>query len=58
MVVWNTTTWPIFITTAWTPGINGKPARIKTDYCIPPGDGIELNILGLKTKPKKERKVK
>lgn len=53
MIVYNTTKKPIFITTQWTPDPLGGPAVLDTHYCIGPGQGIDLSILGLKAKPKK-----
>lgn len=48
MIVYNTSNFPIFITTRFEPDLTGGPAIRKVDYCIMPGDGIELEILGLK----------
>lgn len=48
MIVYNTTNSIIFICTKWIVDPNGGPAIQETTYSIAPGEGIELDILGLK----------
>ncbi len=50
LVVYNTTDKSIFIVTAWRRDLNGGPAIRETTYCIHPGEGIDLSILGLEPK--------
>lgn len=47
-VYYNEGTAPIFITTEFKTDPNGGPAINKTEYCVAPGDGIDLSILGLR----------
>lgn len=50
MVVYNTTSKPIFICTKFRVDPDGGPGIQETTYLIAPGSGIELNAIGLKTK--------
>jgi hypothetical protein len=56
VIVYNTNpkdTPPIIIVTKWWADPRGGPAFREITYMIPPGEGIDLEILGLKTKKPK-----
>lgn len=55
MIVYNTTDEPIFITAGpITADPRGGRGHGKTDYLIAPGEGIELDIVGLSLKKDKD----
>lgn len=52
-IVYNTRpkgTPPIMITVDWTADTQGGPAASKLTYCVEPGDGIDLELIGLASK--------
>lgn len=53
MIVYNTTDEPIFITAGpITADPRGGRGHGKADYLIAPGEGIELDLVGLREKPR------
>lgn len=49
MIVYNTGENPVFITTRFEPDPNGGVAIPIEQFCVGPHQGIDLNLLGLKT---------
>ena len=56
MIVYNTTSKPIFIVVAWEPSVGGGPAIQKTTICVGPEQGVDLACYGLKTKKEMVKK--
>lgn len=52
MIVYNTTTSVIFITTEYQIDPLGGPAKPTMQYLIQPGHGIDLSIIGLEPRKK------
>lgn len=46
-IFWNNTGGPIIIVTRWEPNPTGGPGIPTTSFMIEPGQGIDLNIVGL-----------
>ena len=53
-VYWNNGESPVFIVAKWSTDKAGGPAIHEMTYCVEPGQGIDLSILGFSRKKEKD----